>query len=90
MGRLFRQLRRRSMVLAWKNELRYCLSLMGERMSLAMARRTSSMPTADPASCSTQNMDSASWLRTNRLTFGPFTVQKVMPGSDFYIRSWAG
>ena len=24
------------------------------------------------------------------LTFGPFTVQKVMPGSDFYIRSWAG
>lgn len=24
------------------------------------------------------------------LSFGPFTVQKVMPGSDFYIKSWAG
>jgi cyanophycinase len=24
------------------------------------------------------------------LTFGPFTVQKVAPGSDFYIKSWAG
>lgn len=24
------------------------------------------------------------------LTYGPFIVQKVMPGSDFYIRSWAG
>ncbi len=30
-------------------------------------------------------------LQTHKLpTFGPFTVQKVMPGSDFYIRSWAG
>ncbi len=30
-------------------------------------------------------------MQTNKLlTFGPFTVQKVMPGSDFYIRSWAG
>jgi cyanophycinase-like exopeptidase len=24
------------------------------------------------------------------LTFGPFTVQKVAPGADFYIKSWAG
>jgi cyanophycinase len=24
------------------------------------------------------------------LTYGPFTVQKVAPGSDFYIASWAG
>jgi cyanophycinase len=24
------------------------------------------------------------------LTYGPFTVQKVAPGSDFYIKSWAG
>jgi cyanophycinase len=24
------------------------------------------------------------------LTYGPFTVQKVAPGADFYIRSWAG
>lgn len=24
------------------------------------------------------------------LSFGPFTVQKVAPGSDFYIKSWAG
>lgn len=24
------------------------------------------------------------------LTFGPFAVQKVAPGSDFYIKSWAG
>ena len=24
------------------------------------------------------------------LTFGPFVVQKVAPGSDFYINSWAG
>lgn len=24
------------------------------------------------------------------LTYGPFVVQKVMPGSDFYIKSWAG
>jgi cyanophycinase-like exopeptidase len=24
------------------------------------------------------------------LTFGPFTVQKVAPGSDFYMNSWAG
>lgn len=24
------------------------------------------------------------------LTFGPFTVQKVAPGADFYINSWAG
>jgi len=23
-------------------------------------------------------------------TFGPFTVQKVLPGSDFYVKSWAG
>jgi cyanophycinase len=23
-------------------------------------------------------------------TYGPFTVQKVAPGSDFYIKSWAG
>jgi cyanophycinase len=30
-------------------------------------------------------------LQTHKLpTFGPFTVQKVMPGSDFYIKSWAG
>jgi cyanophycinase len=33
----------------------------------------------------------SSTLQTHKLpTFGPFTVQKVMPGSDFYIRSWAG
>jgi cyanophycinase len=24
------------------------------------------------------------------LTYGPFTVQKVAPGADFYIKSWAG
>jgi cyanophycinase len=24
------------------------------------------------------------------LTYGPFTVQKVGPGADFYIKSWAG
>lgn len=24
------------------------------------------------------------------LTYGPFVVQKVAPGADFYIRSWAG
>jgi cyanophycinase len=30
-------------------------------------------------------------MQTHKLlTFGPFTVQKVMPGSDFYIKSWAG
>ncbi len=24
------------------------------------------------------------------MTYGPYTVQKVAPGSDFYIKSWAG
>jgi cyanophycinase len=24
------------------------------------------------------------------LTYGPFIVQKVAPGADFYIKSWAG
>jgi len=24
------------------------------------------------------------------LSFGPFVVQKVAPGADFYIKSWAG
>jgi len=24
------------------------------------------------------------------LTYGPLTVQKVAPGSDFYMSSWAG
>ena len=24
------------------------------------------------------------------MTYGPFTVQKVAPGADFYIKSWAG
>jgi hypothetical protein len=24
------------------------------------------------------------------LNYGPFTVQKVASGSDFYIKSWAG
>lgn len=28
--------------------------------------------------------------RGKPLTFGPFTVQKVAPGADFYIKSWAG
>ena len=28
--------------------------------------------------------------RNKPLTYGPFVVQKVAPGADFYIRSWAG
>jgi len=28
--------------------------------------------------------------RGKPLTYGPFIVQKVAPGADFYIRSWAG
>ena len=44
------------------------------------ATRTSLMPTAASAWC----------RRASRSTYGPFAVQKVAPGADFYIKSWAG
>jgi cyanophycinase len=33
---------------------------------------------------------SGSLQKGKPLTYGPFTVQKVAPGADFYIKSWAG